>query len=68
MKAMTNKVAARITLEKKIARCRENLSSNVPTKGPTIEYGRSTTAKATAALVALAWRSGEKSTKEASEL
>jgi hypothetical protein len=51
-----------------MARCRENLSSNVPTKGPTIEYGKSTTANATAAFTALAWRSGEKRMKEARAL
>jgi predicted PurR-regulated permease PerM len=54
--------------EKKIARWRENLSSNVPTNGPTTEYGSNTTAKATAAFTALACRSGEKRTKEASAL
>jgi hypothetical protein len=40
----------------------------VPTNGPIIEYGSSTTANARAALKALAWRSGEKITKDARAL
>jgi hypothetical protein len=40
----------------------------VPTNGPTIEYGVNTTAKPKAAAIALACRSGEKSTKDASAL
>jgi hypothetical protein len=46
---------------------RENLSRKIPIYGPMSEYGRSTTAKAVAAEIALVARSGEKSTKEASE-
>ena len=55
-------------LAKKIARCLENRSRMVPTNGPTMEYGSSTTANATAAFTALACRSGEKRTKDASAL
>jgi hypothetical protein len=37
-------------------------------EGPTIEYGKRTTAKPIAALSAFAWRSGENKTNEASAL
>jgi hypothetical protein len=57
-----------VRFEKRIARCLENLSKRVPTNGPTIEYGKRTTANATAALTALAWRSGEKRINEARAL
>ena len=40
---------ARIKFEKAIARWRETRSRIVPTKGPIIEYGSKTTAKANAA-------------------
>ena len=66
--AITTSVSDLVRLAKNIARWRENLSSSVPTNGPTTEYGRSTTANATAALTALACRSGEKRIKEASAL
>ena len=62
------RVSERTRLEKRIARCRENLSRSVPTNGPTMEYGKRTTAKATAAFTALAWRSGENKIKEARAL
>ena len=48
-----------------MTRWRETRSRIVPTKGPTKEYGSSTTANATAADFASGWRSGEKSTKDA---
>jgi hypothetical protein len=54
--------------EKRMARWRENLSRRVPTNGPTIEYGKRTTANATAAFTALACRSGEKRMKDAKAL
>jgi hypothetical protein len=65
---MTMRVAERTRFEKRIARCLENRSRSVPTNGPTIEYGKRTTAKATAAFTALAWRSGENKMNEASAL
>jgi hypothetical protein len=52
--AIMSSVSDLAIFEKNIARCRENLSSRVPTNGPTIEYGSRTTAKATAAFTALA--------------
>ena len=67
-RAITIRVAERTRFEKRIARCRENLSRSVPTNGPTMEYGKRTTANATAAFTALAWRSGEKRMNEASAL
>ena len=67
-RATTHNVAARTRFEYAIARWREMRSKIVPTKGPIMEYGRRTTAKASAAFKAFAWRSGEKSTKEASAL
>jgi hypothetical protein len=51
---MITRVIDRVMLEKKIARWREKRSKRVPTNGPTMEYGSNTTAKATAALTALA--------------
>jgi hypothetical protein len=42
---------------------RENRSKKVPTYGPINEYGKSTTAKATAADIASGARSGENKTK-----
>jgi hypothetical protein len=50
----TVSVIARIRFEYAIARCLETRSRIVPTNGPTIEYGSSTTANARAALKALA--------------
>ena len=59
---------ARIRFEMNTARWREMRSRTVPTIGPTTEYGVRITAKPRAAAIALAWRSGEKSTKDASAL
>ena len=64
----TVSVSARAKFEYAIARCLETRSNMVPTNGPIIEYGSSTTANARAALKALAWRSGEKITKDAKAL
>ena len=49
-------------------RCLEYLSKTVPTNGPTTEYGNKTTVNPSAAAMALACRSGEKSTNDASPL
>ena len=51
---MIANVIARTIFAKKSARCREKRSRIVPTKGPTIEYGTKTRAKARAALIASA--------------
>ena len=66
--AIVERVSVRIKFAISKARWREKRSSIVPTKGPTIEYGTKTSAKARAALIASAWRSGEKRRKEASAL
>ena len=65
--AIKIKVKALKMLDKRITLCREMRSKIVPTKGPTKEYGRSTTANATAADFASGCRSGEKSKNDASE-
>ena len=67
-KATTKRFRVRARFEMSKARCLETRSRTVPTKGPTIEYGSKTTAKPRAALNALAWRSGEKRTKDARAL
>ena len=66
--ATTNKLIARAAFANSSARCLETRSKIVPTNGPTSEYGNKTTANATAALRASAWRSGENKTKDANAL